>query len=556
MKKSIVSLVVILVAGIVFGQGSLTPSNAPSATMKTLQQVEPRIDLAMVEPLFGYDHYIGTSGSYYLSSNVSVTNTSGILVNAKNITLDLNGFTVSRASGSGGNGIEISSLATGCTVRNGSIKGFASGIYGQAENSLFKDLSISECLTYGVNGFSYAQVIDCVVFDNSGSGISMREGSVISGCDVNNHQGTYAIFANSRSVITKCIVSDNICSYGVYVSLHSKITDCNIFRNTGQGIYAKSGSYISDCVVSTNGNIGIYGGDNVTVLDCTSINNQGTGISLSSGGVISGCTSSDNQDDGIRTLDGARVSGCIFSGNRGHGMIAGDGANISSCASIDNQGYGILGSAGSVISKCNAYTNNGTYGIYGAKGSLISACSANYNNSKRGIYGSYNSQIISCTASYNAGADSESYGIHADAGSSVINCTANGNTNTNFPSSNFQGCGIYASASSIKNCSVMYNQGDGIRATSGSYIEGNQCRANGSGDGIGAGIHITSSDNRIEGNNLIANDNGLEVDITGNFIVKNTASGNTTNYVVAAGNDLGTIQTSPVAAGAWDNFEF
>jgi hypothetical protein len=44
------------------------------------------------------------------------------------------------------------------------------------------------------------------------------------------------------------------------------------------------------------------------------------------------------------------------------------------------------------------------------------------------------------------------------------------------------------------------------------------------------------------------------VDGTGNFIVRNTAN-NTTNYAISFGNPRGTMQTSPVGAGAWDNFE-
>ena len=52
------------------------------------------------------------------------------------------------------------------------------------------------------------------------------------------------------------------------------------------------------------------------------------------------------------------------------------------------------------------------------------------------------------------------------------------------------------------------------------------------------------------------NDRGIDVDVTGNLIVKNSASGNTTNYDIAAGNKTGTISTDPTTAGPWDNFSF
>lgn len=49
----------------------------------------------------------------------------------------------------------------------------------------------------------------------------------------------------------------------------------------------------------------------------------------------------------------------------------------------------------------------------------------------------------------------------------------------------------------------------------------------------------------------------MKVDNNGNFIVKNTASGNiVSQYNISAGNYIGTIQTSSIGVGAWDNFEF
>src|SRR5688572_11786708 len=97
-----------------FAQGDLTPPGAPTSTMKTLQQVEPRTDLQATPAPAGVDttnaayHFIiNQPGSYYLSANLGVTKANGIQINAEGVTLDLNGFEVSRSSGAGGNGIEI-----------------------------------------------------------------------------------------------------------------------------------------------------------------------------------------------------------------------------------------------------------------------------------------------------------------------------------------------------------------------------------------------------------------------------------------------------------------
>jgi parallel beta-helix repeat protein len=77
-------------------------------------------------------------------------------------------------------------------------------------------------------------------------------------------------------------------------------------------------------------------------------------------------------------------------------------------------------------------------------------------------------------------------------------------------------------------------------------------RDNGFSTGIGSGIHSTSSDNRIEDNNVVDNDLGIEVASSGSLIIKNSASGNTLNYVIAASNQYGVILdlTAPGSAAA------
>src|SRR2546423_14193754 len=116
-------------------QGSLSPPSAPGLTFKTLQQIEPRTDLQAIPAPAGVDtgnanyHFIiNQSGSYYLSANLGVTKANGIQINAAGVTLDLKGFEISRASGAGGNGIEIKVTAHRASVRDGSIKGFGYGV--------------------------------------------------------------------------------------------------------------------------------------------------------------------------------------------------------------------------------------------------------------------------------------------------------------------------------------------------------------------------------------------------------------------------------------------
>lgn len=69
---------------------------------------------------------------------------------------------------------------------------------------------------------------------------------------------------------------------------------------------------------------------------------------------------------------------------------------------------------------------------------------------------------------------------------------------------------------------------------------------------------------------MIDNEHGISVDAIGNFIVRNSASGNYENYVIVASNKVGTIVLVPnsgaisgSAGGAgvgstdpWSNFSF
>jgi hypothetical protein len=83
----------------VLAQGPLTPPGAPAPTMKTLQQVEPRIEINATNTPGDADSIfkITEPGSYYLTGNVAgVSGKHGIEIAASDVTLDLMGFFTDR----------------------------------------------------------------------------------------------------------------------------------------------------------------------------------------------------------------------------------------------------------------------------------------------------------------------------------------------------------------------------------------------------------------------------------------------------------------------------
>jgi len=163
-------------------------------------------------------------------------------------------------------------------------------------------------------------------------------------------------------------------------------------------------------------------------------------------------------------------------------------------------------------------------------------------NTSFGIGAFYSNTATNCSAYLNGGA-----GFIVDNGGTVSNCTAyqNGGDGLNVGSGcTVSRCAAYVNGGNgistsngclVIDCSALDNTLDGIRCFAQSIISGNTCSNNGNG-GFGAGIHVTSTNNRIEGNNCSLADRGILVDAPGNIIIRNTCSANTASWSVVAGN--------------------
>jgi parallel beta-helix repeat protein len=357
-----------------FSQGSLTPPGAPAPTMKTLQQVEPRTDLqsapasAVDTGNASFQFIINEPGSYYLSANVAVTKANGIQVNAEGVTLDLNGFQITRASGAGGDGIQISVNAHRVTVLKGSVKGFAVGVNGMngnngARGTKLCELDVSGCTSTAIIGGPGAVLEGCRVHDNTGSnGISCYTACNLTNCTASYNTVTFAIAAGSGCGLTNCTAANNTCSYGIYADSGSSVTHCNAVGNSSTDTYSAGISTATGCTVTGSTAYGNYSNH------ATSSSSTGIGFDLGSGNTIQGCTAASNRGDGIRLLNYtlARGNNCTSNGwnGDGAGIHAISFANRIEANNVVANDRGIdVDSAGNVIIQNSAKQNTTNYDI-------------------------------------------------------------------------------------------------------------------------------------------------------------------------------------------------
>lgn len=290
-----------------------------------------------------------------------------------------------------------------------------------------------------------------------------------------------------------------------------------IFLNPATSPHIRNGSITGWGQDGINGNNG--GGGIIEELRVSA--NTRYGISFNSGSQIRQCIAFGNGDVGILTSNDVEVDDCVASGNGTHGIQAGTGSTIRRCLTVQNVAAGITGSGvdGLNIIECNAEFN--ASGI-ATLGQTIVKDSFARSNRVAGIAVGPASLVTGCNAS-----DNGTNGIQVELGGTVQGCIVENN----------RGHGIVArNGTSVLNCSARINGFDNIQVDGDCVASGNSCD---NSTGLqGTGIRALTSDNRIENNNLTDNRVGLRVDGGGNYVANNTVRNNTTNYVIAAGNQL------------------
>ena len=531
-------------------QGPLAPPGPPGPAMRSLSQVEPRF------PVSAAPVTLGQPGSYYLTTNLS----GRITVAADSVSLDLMGFSV---IGTSGGAIVQAAPVKNLLIHNGVVsapEGNGINLGGSASNAngRIENVRVSDCQAGGIIVGDGFLVEGCQVWGTGLAGIRVNGSSTVRRCTVEGC-GVGLYLTGTGALVEENVVRGNADNYdfapGNRLNLllceipetlawpcHAKLAGTLVMAGAGTGIQVSSdnvsidlgghalvgpgtldgyginqtasyknlevrngsvvnwggfgymGIYaggaanrLADLTVATN-YFGVWAGSGAVVERCAALNNETTGLSVGEGSSIVSGTLQGNAD-GAATEVGCSVFGCAASGNRERGFYIGHDNVVSSCAAYGNGLQGFVVEHGCSVADCSAYAN-GSSGYRVGSGCAVSRCSAAEN----------------------------------------------------------AGCGFELNtACVVKECAALSNDDDGY--TLSDYNQVTACNSNNNGSGAGAGFHIPGSVCRVEGCAATSNGLGFDVDGVKNFIARNTASGNTTNWTVAAGNVCLVVQA--VTGGAF-----
>ena len=219
----------------------------------------------------------GSAGrSYRLTGDLVLpdADTTGILIGAPDVRIDLGGFRIVRAACGG--------AVVDCTPSEGSGRGIV------------------------VSNFTGVR------------GVAVRNGSIIGMGDEGLLLGRQAEVRDVRARWNR--------GTGIEVLAGSTVTGCAAWENGDNGIAAGSGSVVSGSSAAGNAGSGIWVFTGASVLGSAAWANGGDGITAGEGSTVSGNTCFQNAGDGIEAGPGSTAAGNTVRGNGGFGLRLGTGS--------------------------------------------------------------------------------------------------------------------------------------------------------------------------------------------------------------------------------------
>ena len=448
----LILLIIVALGHFICAQGPLTPPGPPSPTMKTLDQIEPRIPVS-AETAPGYQSYlyvITQPGSYYLTGDLhGVDGEGGLWISASDVTLDLNGFRVAGVDGSRV-GIQVGGSAV--CIKNGVIEGWGNeGIdgggaaHGRAEN-----ITIRNCGRTGLEVGDGWHIQSCVAVGNgfglvNGSYVGVRALSdtvMTRSKSIRNKSGGFSF---RSGVLSHCVASDNH-GPGFSFILESEVSHCLSKDNLGDGF-----RHINTISVNYH--------------SCTAQGNQNHGFhAVTAGGRIKAknCLAERNEDHGFFSLGRLTAADCTANENEDHGFVGGDSCHLTGCSAYSNKN-GITVGTGSAVRDCVANENSNS-GIVASDTCLVEGnlCHSNGTNGE-GIHITGRE----CTLRHNMVANNQTVGIHVDGDRNLIisNTVRDNGTNFSIVTGNRVGHTIAAPLSGLLSGSASQTAASGVGTT-------------------------------------------------------------------------------------------
>jgi hypothetical protein len=559
-RHTLLLLPAIFIPLALIAQGPLTPPpGAPVPLMKTLQQVEPRIDVATLPGDATTVFVISAPGSYYLSGNVVVpSGKAGIGIAAAEVALDLNGFAITGAAGSL-RGVELYNRSNNVRVHSGTITGFTGGpgvgvVSGTLTNAHFEDITIGNCAGGVIlPAFNGVTAKGLRVTGSTSSGLDLGPQAAVTHCvaDACAGNSVTAIYGIRAGAVDSCEVTQFSNATGPATGISAvTVSGCNVTLITGSlsGTTGIAAGIVSRCRISTvtNASSGLVSGITgaVRASDCQVEDIGATGPGSPTGinaKNVSGCditgvgnALSTGPVRGVFALGGA-VSQCTLTG-LGALQLAQPVTGISTGVAAYCQVLTMYGMrsihAIDADSASHCFVRN-LYHFTGATGSMLGITALRITDCSADTLTANSSSFAACFAGY----------AHASGcGASNIENLGSGEAD-----------GFRASNDAITvHCQVNAAGTFGISAGTGCTVKDCVISMNAGGTGIlafGSGV--------IDGNAVTLATTGINASGSKCLVVRNRVISCTTNVSASATSQVGPIVTAtgPIAsANPWANF--
>ncbi len=504
-SRNALCVVVVLVAS----AGSLAQLTPPPGPIQATDRV--RINQ---QGIAAFPYVITQPGSYVLTSTIVVPGgLDAIVIEADDVAIDLNGFTIRGASGFGAtSGVRTNAAHRGISVFNGGVVGWGgSGIdLWSSEQVRVVDVHAQGCgadgmfptLYAGITVGAQATVERCASSFNSLNGIVAGDNAVIRGCTARSN-GRSGIEAQNFAVVVDSACSNNG-DRGFLVMSNARIEGCTAdgngygFLGDGTGVRTHTFAVVKGCAARGNAGSGIMCTSRSLVADCTANQNGDCGIAAGYATTVQRCVANDNGTGGD-ARPAERGAECSVAGEAPRRNLTPEddetGERGGNRGVFDNDGISV--GDGSSVLDCVAQ-GNADDGVAAYFGSLVSRCAARFNGDADLSMDYGEGSILDCTSEYSYG-----YGIRAGQKTKVARCTVNRAT------------------------------ADGISAADECEIVGNTATQCGF-----AGISTYGQRTRVHDNLVLSNQTGIGTLMSFCVVTGNRASANAMNYSLA----FGTVQ--------------